>query len=162
MPIKPENKHRYPADWKEVRKRILARARYRCEWPGCGVRHHSVGEWHQSPGGLWAFTPTGGNRDCDRAGRGELSYRDAAQLVAHNNAWCNRERLTVIVLTIAHLDHTPENCADDNLRAWCQRHHLGYDAEHHRQTAYMTRRAAARTRELFPLPSPIPGQGARP
>lgn len=45
-----------------------------------------------------------------------------------------------VVLTIAHLDHTPENCADENLRAWCQRCHLAYDHEHHQQNAYQTRR----------------------
>jgi hypothetical protein len=39
-----------------------------------------------------------------------------------------------VVLTIAHLDHTPENCDPDNLRAWCQRCHLTYDRDHHRQT----------------------------
>jgi 5-methylcytosine-specific restriction endonuclease McrA len=32
-----------------------------------------------------------------------------------------------VVLTIAHLDHTPENCEPDNLRAWCQRCHNRYD-----------------------------------
>jgi hypothetical protein len=53
------------------------------------------------------------------------------------------------VLTIAHLDHTPENCADDNLRAWRQRHHLAYDAEHHKITAYRTRKDAAMTADLF-------------
>ena len=39
-----------------------------------------------------------------------------------------------IVLTIAHLDHTPENCSDDNLKALCQRCHNRYDAEHRKQT----------------------------
>ena len=57
-------------------------------------------------------------------------------------------KLIMIVLTIAHLDHTPENCDDDNLRAWCQRHHLGYDALHHKQTAYASRKARANTQEL--------------
>jgi hypothetical protein len=33
-----------------------------------------------------------------------------------------------VVLTIAHLDHIPENCDFDNLRAWCQRCHNTYDA----------------------------------
>lgn len=37
-----------------------------------------------------------------------------------------------VVLTVAHLDHQPENCADENLRAGCQRCHLRYDAHHHR------------------------------
>ena len=35
---------------------------------------------------------------------------------------------SIVVLTIAHLDHTPENCQPDNLRAWCQLCHLTYDA----------------------------------
>jgi hypothetical protein len=30
-------------------------------------------------------------------------------------------------LTVAHLDHRPENCQDDNLRAWCFPCHARYD-----------------------------------
>jgi hypothetical protein len=55
----------------------------------------------------------------------------------------------VVVLTVAHLDHQPENCADDNLRALCQRCHLRYDANHHARNAAKTRRDSKRTRELF-------------
>lgn len=54
-----------------------------------------------------------------------------------------------IVLTVAHLDHTPENCADDNLRAMCQRCHLRYDRDHHAETAAATRRAKS---AQMPLP----------
>ena len=36
-----------------------------------------------------------------------------------------------VVLTVAHLDHDPTNCADNNLKAMCQRCHLRYDVEHH-------------------------------
>ncbi len=32
-----------------------------------------------------------------------------------------------VVLTVAHLDHTPENCDDDNLLAMCQQCHNRYD-----------------------------------
>lgn len=39
-----------------------------------------------------------------------------------------------VVLTVAHLDHNPVNCADENLKAMCQRCHLRYDVEHHRET----------------------------
>jgi 5-methylcytosine-specific restriction endonuclease McrA len=39
MPIKPENKKRYPENWKEVRSRIQTRARDKCEW--CGVVNYS-------------------------------------------------------------------------------------------------------------------------
>lgn len=34
-----------------------------------------------------------------------------------------------VVLTTAHLDHNPMNCARENLRAWCQRCHLAYDRD---------------------------------
>lgn len=40
MPIKPENRKRYPADWKQIRRRILDRAGNRCEL--CGVENHSL------------------------------------------------------------------------------------------------------------------------
>ena len=90
MPIKPENKSRYPKNWKEIRERILKRANNRCEF--CGVENHT---YRRNP-------KTG---------------KDA-----------------YIVLTIAHLDHTPENCSDDNLKALCQRCHNRYDAEHRKQT----------------------------
>lgn len=90
MPIKPENKSRYPKNWKQIRERILQRADNRCEF--CGVENHT-----------YRYNPKTG--------------KDA-----------------YIVLTIAHLDHTPENCSDDNLRALCQRCHNRYDAEHRKQT----------------------------
>lgn len=50
---------------------------------------------------------------------------------------------SLVVLTTAHLDHVPEHCDDDNLRAMCQGCHLWYDQDHHAET----RRATAR-REL--------------
>jgi hypothetical protein len=40
-----------------------------------------------------------------------------------------------IVLTTAHLNHQPEDCGDDNLRAMCQRCHLRYDRQHHKVSA---------------------------
>ena len=48
-----------------------------------------------------------------------------------------------VILTTAHLDHTPENCGDDNLRAFCQGCHLHYDKDHHAETRAATRAAAA-------------------
>jgi len=55
----------------------------------------------------------------------------------------------VVVLTVAHLDHQPENCADENLRALCQRCHNRYDQPHRQQNARQTRRAQKRNLELF-------------
>jgi 5-methylcytosine-specific restriction endonuclease McrA len=38
MPIRPENKDRYPPEWAQIRERILERAGHACEW--CGARNH--------------------------------------------------------------------------------------------------------------------------
>lgn len=48
-----------------------------------------------------------------------------------------------VVLTTAHLDHTPENCEDANLKAMCQGCHLHYDRDHHAETRAATKAAAA-------------------
>ena len=140
MPIKPENLARYPKNWKQIRERILARAGHRCEQ--CGVANHALGgrdelgKWHPAwPNGeimLALDWPKPGERG--RCGTG----REPIML-----------RIVRIVLTIAHLDHTPENCADDNLRAWCQRCHLAYDHEHHQRNAYQTRRSGKALADLF-------------
>lgn len=44
-----------------------------------------------------------------------------------------------VVLTTAHLDHTPENCHPANLRAMCQGCHLHYDRDHHAQSRRASR-----------------------
>lgn len=137
MPIKPENLHRYPADWPDVRARILARAGHCCEWPGCGVRNHATGWWRTHALG-YVFQ---GARRCIF----EAGYKVGDTIVFSD---APPAKLIRIVLTIAHLDHMPENCSDDNLRAWCQRHHLAYDQQHHAQTAYMARKACLNNLEL--------------
>lgn len=131
MPIKPENRARYPKDWRQIRERILARASHCCEWEGCGVQNHAIGHWD---GPRFVVICMKGQHD--------TLDLDAADLA-------DGFKVIEIVLTIAHLDHTPENCADDNLRAWCQRHHLAYDAKHHQATAWATRRAKSGNGELF-------------
>ena len=47
---------------------------------------------------------------------------------------------STVCLTIAHLDHTPENCEPINLRAMCNRCHLRYDHKHHMKNAKETRK----------------------
>jgi 5-methylcytosine-specific restriction endonuclease McrA len=46
-----------------------------------------------------------------------------------------------VILTVAHLDHDPANVDRANLKAWCQRCHLTYDATFHAENAAKTRRA---------------------
>ena len=87
MPIRPENRGRYPKDWARIRAEILNRAENCCEgsprWPTCSAE----------------------------------------------NCQLHPETGARVVLTIAHLDHQPENCDPANLRAWCQRCHNAYDAK---------------------------------
>jgi len=85
MPIRPENKVRYPKNWRQISEYIrFERAQNRCE--KCGAENY---EPH----------PVTGSK---------------------------------VILTVAHLDHTPENCDPENLMAMCQLCHLRYDAHHHR------------------------------
>ena len=65
--------------------------------------------------------------------------------------FCYDHRSTMIVLTCAHLDHTPETDDPEMLRAWCQRCHLRYDATQHAETRRRTREAASDQGLLFEL-----------
>lgn len=60
----------------------------------------------------------------------------------------------MVVLTVAHLNHTPEDCREDNLRAMCQRCHLNYDKDEHNAQAARTRAAAVaeNNEALFDIP----------
>ncbi len=110
MPIKPENKKRYPPDWKKIVQRIRDRANDKCEW--CGAVNHSY---------VNKFTR-------------EICLMD-------------EENTIQIVCTVAHLDHTPENCQENNLAFLCQKCHNAYDAPHRAQT-----RKTNRNKNQLPLP----------
>jgi len=53
---------------------------------------------------------------------------------------------SIICLTIADLDHTPENCERENLRALCQRCHNRYDAWHRAETRRQRKQKETRLR----------------
>jgi hypothetical protein len=131
MPIKPENRHRYPKDWPQIRAHILKRAGNTCEWVDkttgrrCDAPHGELIFRLRSNPERWRY-PHGG--DC---GEADPEYRGV-----------------VVVLTIAHLNHTPEDNRDENLKALCQLHHLRYDAVHHGANAARTRRLKRRRANL--------------
>ncbi len=137
MPIKPENKGRYPANWTEIRHAVLERAGQCCE----------------------KCKASNGTMIARGAGKDDGTYMTEGAEVfdAETGEFLGRWRMNEyhvgkmvrIVLTIAHLDHVPENCDMDNLRAWCQRCHLRYDAEHHADTARSTRKARKAIGDLF-------------
>jgi len=105
VPIRPENKDRYPDNWPEIRQSILERAGNCCEI--CGVRNHAVG--YRDPCGEFVEI-TGYDADPD--------YWDGNLAI----------KIIKTVLTIMHLDHQPENCDLANLKAACQFCHNRYDA----------------------------------
>lgn len=140
MPIRPENRARYPANWREISAHIRQRDGQRCKL--CGVVNHSWG-WRDASGEFHRV-PKGPIRDCWP--RDERFTRKPPFTI---NSDKGQLRIIEIVLTVAHLDHQPENCADDNLAAMCQRCHLRYDQAHHAQTAYLTRRSGKARADLF-------------
>lgn len=54
-----------------------------------------------------------------------------------------------VVLTVAHLNHTPMDCRPENLKAMCQRCHLRYDHDLHQRNSYETRRKGKAAADLF-------------
>jgi hypothetical protein len=138
MPIKAENRARYPANWKQIRASILERADNRCEQ--CRVPNGEI-------------IVRGIEKD---AGTYMNQHADVfdAETGEHLGQWrmsdyCCNGKGVKIVLTIAHMDHVPENCDPSNLKALCQRCHLAYDAEHHAETARATRHARKAIGDLF-------------
>ena len=94
MPIRPENKDKYPKNWKQLSTGLKEEAGWRCE--SCFAKH---GEPHPETG-------------------------------------------SIVILTTAHLDHNPANCARENLRVWCQKCHNTYDAPHRAAGVKARRREA--------------------
>lgn len=101
MPIRAENRSRYPANWKAVSLARRVAAGWKCEW--CPALQ---GEEHPISGGK-------------------------------------------VVLTVAHLDHQPENCDPANLAALCQRCHNRYDAPTRRQGIKLRAREALSVGDMF-------------
>lgn len=137
MPIKPENRSRYPDNWSEIRAAILARAGNCCEQ--CKVAN---GKRIARGAGPFAGTYQTDDAEVYDAETGEHIARVRMSEYQVKN-------MVQIVLTIAHLDHQPENCDPENLRAWCQMHHLRHDAKHHAETARATRRERLAVADLF-------------
>ena len=144
MPIRPENRDRYPKDWPAISQRIRARAGNRCEF--CGVRNAQLGAWIE---GHWHVAHCKGDGPRDYPTTSE----DFPCHFGDHVVW---RRPVRIVLTVAHLDHTPENCGDENLKALCQRCHNNYDAPMRRRGIRERALAADGTHDL--LANPVPGE----
>ena len=87
MPIKSENKKRYPKEWKMIALSVKEKAEWKCQV--CG-------------------------KQCRKP----------------NEPFDTHKR----TLTVAHLNHIPEDVSEENLKAMCAPCHLRYDAKHHAET----------------------------
>lgn len=123
MPIPPEKRYLYGPDWERRSQEIrFGRAGGRCECHGqCGRGHKKRCKAYHGD------TLSPGGRLFEGWGK------------SHAAPPRNRKR---VVLTVAHLDHHPENNRSDNLKALCQRCHLAYDTEQHQKTKKRNRRQA--------------------
>lgn len=147
MPIKPENKARYPKIWPRMRAEVLERAGYACEgsplYPSCRARQYAVAKWDEAAQ-AWIIDVAPHLKT--------RTYQDARQICAENSiGWeAGDPKWIVIVLTVAHLDHDDlETTRTDRLRALCQRCHLLYDLQQHQANAYQTRRKHKALGDLF-------------
>lgn len=161
MPIRPENKHFYQGpEWEEARERILKRAQNKCEF--CGkpngklvyVTRDGTGRWNEALATTFSVTrrlvkrflddlPRSSKKDADRFSKLWRWFgADGKPLPAsfppgEKNPAQSPESgyiyLIKVCLTIMHLNHTPADRRDENLKAGCQRCHLDYDKEYHRE-----------------------------
>lgn len=137
MPIRASEKARYPANWKAISAAVRSEAGNRCEQ--C-----------KAPNGEYVARGVGYADGTYMLMHGEVHDAETGECkgMARGSEYPTKG-LTKIVLTVAHLDHQPENNDRSNLRALCQRCHLRYDAAHHAKNAAETRRSKKASGDLF-------------
>lgn len=110
----------YPKNWKnEIRPAVLQRAGNKCEW--CGLENHAVIKREKN-----GFRrPTAAEWDIihSKVRNGDYSFQRSIKF----------HGFSIVVLTIAHLDHDKSNHDVElsRLAALCQKCHLGHDIGHH-------------------------------
>jgi hypothetical protein len=120
----------YPANWEQIRSRILTRDGHRCACAGqCGDSHD----------GGRCNVPNGATIQRDPECPARWVEHRGCSLCLGGDPEC---RSIKVVLTIAHYpDPTPSNCSDENLFAGCQRCHNLIDLPMRREHARATRMA---------------------
>lgn len=146
MPIRPENRKKYPGgsirspEWLAIRERIRTRAGNCCE--ECGVENHALGG-RLRDGTFLKALPTGDN------GLRLTWPREG------DYGWCGSSdapvqlRIVRIVCTVAHVDGKLDDHSDDNLKFWCQRDHNRHDAKSRQINASITRHKKAGQLDLI-------------
>lgn len=113
----PWDRSNYPNDWEDRRWRILERAGHKCEW--CGAPEHEQIIRPRYERWKWIQIP---------APEPGLIWPDPF-------AGTPQQSGTIVILTIAHIDHQLTDHTDANLAALCQRCHLIHDMQQHSAAA---------------------------
>ena len=99
----PMNRALYPDNWDSIAQQVKAEADWTCE--ACG-------------------------RTCRKPGESQIQFMARIQTARLSECLVIQEYLAHPkrwVLTVAHLDHRPENCDRSNLKALCAPCHCRYD-----------------------------------
>jgi hypothetical protein len=127
MPIRPERKHLYPANWKtEIVPMIRARSGDCCEI--CGVRNKAVinrASARCAPDRREWFLYIEDQFLIFRIDGKEFEFASAGQFGVTIEDSDIR-----IVLTVSHLNHDETDNRPENLAHLCQLHHNRHDAKH--------------------------------
>ena len=113
--VMPINYKDYPANWEELRDAVLLRDGYCCK--DCGIPQYGVGYRHKDPEQFTCLV------------RGWTALEGRVLKDYYQPLY--PQKVILIILTVAHLDHDEWNEAVslDRLAALCQRCHLEYDRE---------------------------------
>lgn len=107
----PMDRKLYPANWDEIARQIKESVNWTCE--GCDRPCRKPGETDQDL--------------IDRIALTEWSRDLFSEVSDDEHGLVQVPKLNRFTLTVAHLDHIPENCDRSNLRAWCSVCHCRYD-----------------------------------
>lgn len=138
MPIRPEFRHWYRADWQAISVEVREAADRRCR--RCARPHGA--DILQLADGRW-LDPV------------ELTWRDDVGAVARapDLVEMAEGRMKRVRVAAAHVNHRPWDRSDENLAAWCGRCHLRHDRPMH-QAVRRFARAVAFCADLFEGPYP--------
>ena len=133
MPIRKDLRAFYGHEWRTVtRPLILARDGHACKQ--CGKWNHLIIDTVTAHGRMWwrfaADTAQPEYPNVIEAAPQWFSETGAASSFPASS----QPRTVRVVLTCAHLNHRPGDDRPENLAALCQRCHLVYDNQHHRDT----------------------------
>lgn len=110
----PMNRKLYPPDWDAIALQIKESANWQCQ--GCGKPCRKPdGDWDEFADWLETNHP-------DWYG---LAFKDVFD--NESGEWGYVAQPVRFCLTVAHLNHQPEDCRPENLKALCAPCHLRYD-----------------------------------